>query len=330
MQPDSVNTAPDALIEAYRKAWQRILTEQKALLLDPLAYRRRRRLQELQVAIEQALEGLDVQTRDWINTQLPQVQQLGLATGAVQATGLTSVAIPALHDPKAAELAAERLYTDLLAATQGVRDSTKALIREIARDQTFQSIAGGDTAQQAGRAMEDILARKGIFAVAYKDGSVHGLDDYSDMLLRTTTAQAYNAAAIDGAQAYGVDWFEVLDGPSCGWLTHTTGGLALGKIVTAEQAAEHPLSHPRCRRSFAARPDVTSAEEAKTAKRLTTPEQAAAQLAADEERAQQLLSRQNRRRAAARASKLPASERHAARLQARSSRLAARRVRTGV
>lgn len=593
-QPSSVETAPDVLIEAYRKAWARILTEQRRLLLDPLAYRRRRRLQELQVAVEQALAGLDTKTRAWIESKLPEVQQLGLATGAVQATGLVTAAIPALHDLQAAKLAAERLYDDLLAATEGVRESTKALIREIARDQTFQSIAGGDTAQQAGRAMEDILARKGVYSVKYADGSVHGLDDYSEMTLRTSTGLAYNQAAIDGASAYGVEWFEVLDGPGCGWITHTSGGPALGKIVTAEEAGQHPLSHPRCvaagtevvplggvsaayrsfysgpmieilsargsrltvtpnhpvltdrgwlaadllregdqvlnsaghrpvtarpsdvnvnnvpakieqvfdalgaigararfvatpddfhndgqwikskidvvyverpllgvgqpgpiqsfghadfvaavgeldalaglrsadlslerlpvfagsascspaglhirsigragadldpalfepltddevanadlcgeilrrfsvevsldtileiryldswlghvydltcaascytsngivvhncRRSFAARPDVTSAAEAKTAKRLTTPEQAAAQLAQDEERAQTLLSRQNRRQAAARASRLPAGDRHAARLQSRSARLAGRRVRTGI
>jgi hypothetical protein len=323
-QPASVSGAPDALIEAYRKAWARILAEQRKLILDPLAFRRRRRLQELQVAIEDALSGLDTRTRSWIDIQLPQVQQVGLATGAVQATGLTNVPLPALHDTRAARLAAERLYTDLLAATDGVRGSTKDLIRTIARDETFQSIAGGDTAQQAGRRMEDILTRKGVYAVKYADGSVHGMDDYSEMTLRTSTAQAYNLATIDGAQAFGVEWFELLDGSACGLAYHDDPRKALGMIVDSETALAYPTAHPRCRRSLAARPDVTSAADAKSAKRLTTPEQAQAQIAQDEERAQALLSRQNRRQASARASRVPAADRHAARLQARSQRLAGR------
>jgi hypothetical protein len=226
-------------------------------------------------------------------------------------------------------LAAERLYDDLLAATDGVRESTKALIREIVRDQTFNSIAAGDTAQQAGRAMEDILARKGVFAVKYADGSVHGLDEYAQMSLRTATAQAYNQASIDGATAYDVQWFELLDGPGCGLSSHDDPRKALGMVVDVETAQMYPTAHPNCRRSLAARPDVTSAADAKTAKRLTTPEQATAQIAQDEERAQALLSRQNRRQAAARASRLPAADRHASRLQARSQRLAGRRVRAG-
>jgi hypothetical protein len=323
-QPVSVQTAPDKLIAAYQKAWDRILAEQRALLLDPLQFRRRRRLQELQVAIEDALAGLDTKTRAWVDSELPQVQQVGLATGAVQATGLTNVPLPALHDQQAARLAAERLYDDLLSATEGVRDSTKALIREVARDETFQSIAGGDTAQQAGRAMEDILARKGVYSVKYADGSVHGLDEYSSMTLRTSTAQAYNRATLDGAQAFGVEWFEILDGPGCGLAFHTDPRKALGMIVDAETAGLYPSSHPNCRRSLAARPDVTNADEAKTAPRSTTPEQAQAQIAQDEQRAQALLSRQNRRQAAARASRVPVADRHAARLQTRSQRLANR------
>jgi hypothetical protein len=245
-QPLSVSGAPNALIAAYQKAWDRILAEQRALLMDPLAFRRRRRLQELQVAIEDALAGLDTKTRAWVDGELPKVQQVGLATGAVQATGLTNVPLPAIHDRRAAQIAAERLYDDLLSATDGVRESTKQLIREVAKDQTFNSIAAGDTAQQAGRAMEDILARKGVYSVKYADGSVHGLDSYSAMTLRTSTGLAYNQATIDGALGYGVEWFEVLDGPSCQWVTHSSGGLALGKIVTADEAARHPLSHPNC------------------------------------------------------------------------------------
>lgn len=45
---------------------------------------------------------------------------------------------------------------------------------------------------------------------------------------------------------------------NCGWTQHDDDDLAHGSIRSAEEAAHYVIAHPRCRRSFGPRPDVTT------------------------------------------------------------------------
>ncbi|MFF3919455.1 hypothetical protein ACFYZB_39715 [Streptomyces sp. NPDC001852] len=51
---------------------------------------------------------------------------------------------------------------------------------------------------------------------------------------------------------------EVFDGADCGWTSHKDPDKAGGTLRAVEKAAQWPISHPRCRRAFGARPDVTA------------------------------------------------------------------------
>lgn len=51
---------------------------------------------------------------------------------------------------------------------------------------------------------------------------------------------------------------EVFDGLDCGWTTHQDTDKANRSVRTVEDAAEWPIPHPRCRRGFGPRPDLTS------------------------------------------------------------------------
>lgn len=73
------------------------------------------------------------------------------------------------------------------------------------------------------------------------------------LIAQTESGNGFNRAAIAGYRASGlVDFVEVFDGPSCGWLSHDDPELAHGSIRTLDDAEKHVLSHPRCQRAFGA------------------------------------------------------------------------------
>lgn len=115
------------------------------------------------------------------------------------------------------------------------------------------------------------------------------------MLVRTKTAEAYNLGSLEAQESLGIDFWEVFDGAGCGWRFHKDKQ-ALGKIVTKEDAAKHPIAHPQCRRAFGARPDIKNAGEADAASPHVAPSQTAADRAADKTRSRERLARRYRAR----------------------------------
>lgn len=298
-QPQPVEELGDRIVSVYRIAWQQVVEEQQAIAADPAKFRRRAQLAEVRSSIESLMDTVDDQARQWLTADFPGAYGLGAVTGAHTAGEVFAWAQP--HIDAVAELAND-LFGDLLQGTDGVRASTKTVLRQLAREQSVSAVVGSRTATEAGETMARLAEGRGIWAVRYKDGSLHGLDDYADMAIRTKTATAYNYGTVKGS---GVEWFEVGDGASCGWLSHDDTDLANGKIVTAEEALNNPLSHPRCRRALFPRPDIASKAEAARATPLTTPEQRADQAAAEDARAARIAARAARtahdRRLAARA-----------------------------
>jgi hypothetical protein len=75
----------------------------------------------------------------------------------------------------------------------------------------------------------------------------------SYLIALTETGQAFNRASINAYASSGlVDFVEVFDGAGCGWTKHDDPDLAHGSVRTLEDAASHPLAHPRCQRAFGA------------------------------------------------------------------------------
>lgn len=282
------------LIDDYDRVWGQIVQMRRDLAGDPRAWRARARLREVERSIVDELNQLRLSTRQFAQDTVPVIYEAGGITGAVQAGG-SSFAL--INTEGVARLSAE-LYDSLLEATKGVEKTTKRMVRAIARDAALRAKVGGGTALDAAAEMERILAANRIYAVRYADGSLHGMAEYSQMAIRTTTGYAYNNGLVDGAVQEGVGWFEVLDGPGCGWTFHNDTDTALGKIVTDAEARQWPLAHPNCRRAFGARPDITSARQAAGAGGHVTEAQTRAQVAADNAR------RELQQRRAARAARL--------------------------
>jgi hypothetical protein len=265
-QPPEVEALSAELRAAYRTAWEEITAEQARLADDATAFRRRARLRELQAMVEDRTATLDEQARVWLSQDYPAVYRMGAEAAAGVLDEPFRWTTP---DQSAINLLAQDAFEDLLAATANVRDSTKALIRAVARDRALVGRIVGETAQQSARRVARELRRRGITAVVYADGSRHGLAEYSEMVLRTKTAVAYSAGGLNVGQRAGVRFFEVLDGPGCGWTSHDDPDKANGTIRSIEECATAVIAHPNCQRSLSPRPDVTDPELAEPSVRAS-------------------------------------------------------------
>ena len=73
----------------------------------------------------------------------------------------------------------------------------------------------------------------------------------AETIARTETKTAQNLSSIEAYRASDVViGLKVWDGDDCGWTTHDDPDKADGKEVSFDEAAEYPLAHPRCLRSF--------------------------------------------------------------------------------
>lgn len=273
----------DPLVNAYRRAGDRIQARMDQMAADPKKWREAARLRALRDSIDSELAKLDLQAREWIRGEIPRIYATGAAAGASEVSSAADFTWQ-LADTNAAQRLANKLYQDLLEGSKTVKSSTRSLIRAVGRDRALGTVLEGRTAQQAGREMARILRSHGIHAMVYKGGARHGIGEYSEMAIRTITATAHNEGSLSGAAAEGVTYWEVFDGPFCGWTSHDDRQ-ALGMLVTQDEARAHPISHPNCRRAFGPRPDVTRAN-ARDAASSVTPDQTAAQIRADRARQQ--------------------------------------------
>lgn len=285
-QPAQVGRLSAELRSAYQAAQAEIQAELEAISALPETEQARKgrrvaRLRELEASVSERMDILDEFSRVWLSENVPIIYR----AGAEEAAGILGEPFRWTQGDLAAisELAGTT-WDDLLAASANMRDSTKRLIRQLARERALVGRVAGETATQSARRLRNLLQRRGVWAAIYRDGSRHGIGDYADMLLRTVTARAANAGALNMAARMGVQYMEVFDGFDCGWLRHEDPDKANGTIRSVQDCAQATISHPRCQRSVSPRPDITTPEQARSALPSTTEEQRADQAAAERAR----------------------------------------------
>jgi hypothetical protein len=245
--------AVDPLLTLYRDAHLRLKAEQDALVGDPLRKARVSRLLDLQERVRREMDRLDRNAGRWIERHGGETYASGFVAQPVDST------FTLVHRESARRLA-DDMFDDLLSATRYVRNDVKRFIQEAARI-AAQSTVVDNTAKQAGRdMMKDLVDNHGIRAVRYANGAQHPLGEYSQMTIRTKTALAFNQGGFDAAPK--VEWWECFDGPNCGLTFHEDGEMANGLISDRLTARAWPISHPNCRRSWAARPDIDNKTQA--------------------------------------------------------------------
>jgi len=322
--PPIVGDITDEVLALFVQAQERIIAEQAKILALPEDQRKRhaayrRRLRDMEAAIEQEVKQLLGGFQQWAEGRIPVVYEEGARTAARVAlesgVAFGEFTWTQIHVDAVTELAQDT-FADVLEATQFVEEDTKRWIREMGRRNTAGSIIEGRTAEQAARDLAKHGAKRlgkmgdplPITSVIYKNGSLRTLDDYADMLIRTKTAQSFNAGTLNYSTEYGVTRFEIFDGSDCGLVAHDDPQKANGLIVDAKTAAQYPISHPRCRRAFGPRPDLDDGTP--TAEPVFNPSTTAAQRA-DQAAAEQDRSRRLRRQRTARNARRARAERRA-------------------
>jgi hypothetical protein len=267
-QPSKVHDLARDLLALYTVAWNRIVAEEQqiqdewATLPRP---RRMQRLETLQQVVEQLMDHADEAALRFATDDLPQAYLLGAIDSGYAPLKWADPDLHAVH-----QLATDT-YDQLLKATRFVRRSTKILVRTLAREQVGIKLLTGQTAVQAGRELADVFANQGIAAITYANGARVGLTQYAEMLTRTQTALAYNQGNYNQFTAADIGFVECFDGPDCGLDGHDDEEKPNGRVYDLSVMDEFPISHPNCQRSWGARPDVTSAQEAADAAGTAPP-----------------------------------------------------------
>ena len=251
-RPRGVRSASERLARIYREAQREIEREIAVVRNDPLRFRQLRRLRDLERRVDTLLATVDQQAEAWVRRDLVQVYVQGGQHGA-RVIGDTF----SLSNRDAINHMAEQTFDELLSATRYTSRQVKLLIRQVARAEITNGVVLGRTARDIGKRIEIGMAQRGgVHGVRYRNGARVGMDTYAEMLARTKTATAYNLGSIHGSP--GVRFYEIIDGPNCGWSRHDDLDLADGKIVSRDDALGNPIAHPNCVRTINPRPDIGS------------------------------------------------------------------------
>ncbi|MFB7470588.1 hypothetical protein [Kitasatospora sp. NPDC056184] len=161
----------------------------------------------------------------------------------------------------------EDIYTDLLRHSQQTVRRAGQFYRaaRAAARQHIPTAATGRTALQAARALADQLAAAHpLDRVVYRGGARLPVRAWAEAAALARTAVAYNADTLTVAREHDIRFVDVFDVSDCGWTSHPDPDKASRTLRTIEDAAEWPISHPRCTRGFGLRPDATTSAEADT------------------------------------------------------------------
>lgn len=274
MDPDQIERLTRRLRADIIAAWASIQKQQLDLahewwhLKTPA---RAARLRDFEHNIRQILNRVDDIAGQHVLGAIEGAYELGAWTTALRA-GTGSVMLNVI-DFDTVTVFAEETMSDLLAATQHVRQQTKATVQRLARENIRTKLYTGMTAEQAGIALATDLRATGVTGVTYRNGRNFPLDAYTEMVVRTKTAEAYQTGGFNQGERLDIEFWEVFDGWDCGWTSHDDADKANGKIVRLDQAREYPIAHPNCLRSTSPRPDIKSWTQIEGAQRSTTASQ---------------------------------------------------------
>lgn len=256
--PDEIARRVGAVLD---DAWQRLADKQRAVLTqladNPRAGRSTATLEEFKMAIEDFRRRVDEEARQFVRRQLPHLYEEG-ARAAAEALGTTFTWT--LFHRDALQALASDSYADFLRRSQEAERMAARFyraVREAARREVPLLAAGNMTAKQAAHNLARRLAAEHkLTHVVYRNGARVPVRAWAEAATLTKSAVAYNAGTLNRAREAGVSMVEVFDGLDCGWTSHQDPDKATRTLRTVEEAAEWPISHPRCRRAFGPRPDV--------------------------------------------------------------------------
>lgn len=196
---------------------------------DALAGRRgaESRLRDLIVTAGDARVRLDIDVRAW-SAQAVAEAYIG---GAVRAAEL--IGVPYVHTAQhaaAVKVLVDETTRTLLAGNRRALAAEKAQIRQAIRDRA--------------------KAAERVTVIEYAGGRRVPLDTYVEMAARTAAKVAENTGVVAHSKASGIEAMLCSDGFECGLYEHGTEPLADGLLVSVDIAADWPVAHPHCTRTW--------------------------------------------------------------------------------
>lgn len=258
--PDEVARRIAAVLE---EAWQRLAAKQREVIAkfadNPRTPYTLATLEEFKQAITEFRRRVDQEARQFVQRQLPHLYEEGGRTAA-EALGVTFT-WTTFHRDALQSLAADS-YADFLRRSEEAERMASQFYRaarEAARREVPLLAAGNMTAKQAAKNLADRLAAKHkLTHVIYRNGARVPVRAWAEAATLSKSAVAYNAGTLNRTRQAGVAVVEVFDGFDCGWTSHQDPDKASRTLRSVEEAADWPISHPRCRRAFGPRPDMQS------------------------------------------------------------------------
>lgn len=144
-------------------------------------------------------------------------------------------------------------YVDLVQRIQEAVRRAQVFARtaqDAAREVTLgRNHAGIDSAR--------LVADHPLSTVIYADSSRHPVQAWARSALTWQGVVTANHAAINtGRLELETTWFQCVDGPECGFVSHPDTDHADGTIRSADDAAAYPVAHHGCIREWIPRPDL--------------------------------------------------------------------------
>ncbi|MFF2402709.1 hypothetical protein [Streptomyces goshikiensis] len=243
------------------EAWNRLAAQQEHVLMTVERQPRGRlvllTLEEFKRAVRSFRREVDTEALAFVRRQLPHLYE----QGAKQAAGRIGARFTwtMIHRDALLSLASDS-YADFLRRSEEAERMASAFYRAVraaARREVPILAAGNVTARQAAASLAARLRDDHQLAhVIYRNGARVPVRVWAEAATLTKSAVAYNAGTLNRTREAGVRYVEVFDGMDCGWASHQDPDKAARTVRSVEEAAEFPIAHPRCRRSFGPRPDI--------------------------------------------------------------------------
>lgn len=142
-------------------------------------------------------------------------------------------------------------------SAQYYADLVNRITEAVRRAQAFTRDAQAQARMVQGVDRTKLLDAHPLDTVIYRNQARHPITSWATGALGVQATAARNAAALNyGQWDLEAQWFEITDGPECGWAGHDDADHADGTIRSADDANEWPTSHFGCIRQLIPRPDL--------------------------------------------------------------------------
>jgi hypothetical protein len=195
-----------ALINIYAKAKQELIdTIAKKEAVGTLTWYQKSLLSQ----VNEQLQILDKQAKDWVNETIPANYQKGISevNGSIEAVGIsvsTTATFAGLHT-EAVKVISANTYADLSNANMFVGRAVQDAVRQAGIDAVSQKISQGQTVKQCKQLLLNNLIEQGINGIKDKRGRLIPIDSYASMVARSTTREATNKATLNQMTELGYD-----------------------------------------------------------------------------------------------------------------------------